>query len=171
MLYCLSSELYLLYMKIEKKHKESFCAAGIKVDTTAVNESSPDTALIPGLWQQFFSDNIESQIQDKAEESCILGIYWNYRDGNEKSYSMLAGREVSAIDNVSEELVGLEVPGSDYLVFSDEGEMPQIIYTMWKEIWDYFSSNPQDQRKFSYDFECYSTDNTAKVDIYIAIQS
>lgn len=158
-------------MKIEKQYRSSFRAVGIKVDTTSINESSPDSALIPGLWQQFFSDNIESQIPNKIEESCILGVYWNYEGGSEKSYSVLAGLEVSSFENVPVELAALEIPDTDYLVFSDEGEMPQIIYTMWQAIWDYFSSNTQYQRKYSYDFECYSSGDTSKVDIYIAIKS
>lgn len=89
---------------------------------------------------------------------------------NEKSYSLIAGREVSSLGNISGELVGLEVPKFDYLVFSDEGEMPQIIYSIWNAIWDYFSTNEQHQRKYNYNFECYSADNTSRVDIYIAIK-
>ena len=157
-------------MNIDKKHKSGFRAAGIKVETTSTNESNPDSSLIPGLWQQFFSDNIESQIPNKNDQDSILGVYWNYEGDNEKSYSLMAGREVSSLANISGELVGLEVPESDYLVFSEEGEMPQIIYSMWTAIWDYFSTNKQHQRKYSYDFECYSVDNTSRVDIYIAIK-
>lgn len=157
-------------MNIELKHKSGFYAAGIKVDTNNINESNPETALIPGLWQQFFSDNIESQIPNKTDLDSILGVYWNYEGDNEKSYSLMAGRAVSDLKDLSNELVGLKVPESDYLVFSDEGDMPQIIYSMWQDIWDYFSSNKQYQRNYSFDFECYSKDNTSKVDIYIAIR-
>lgn len=158
-------------MKVQRIHKAGFCVAGIKIDTTGIRESNPDSALIPGLWQQYFSENIENQIPNQTERSSILGVYWNYESDSEKSYSLLAGREVSSLSNVPGTLTGLELPDSDYLVFSDEGEMPKIIYSMWHYIWDYFAKSDQYQRQYSYDFECYSNDSDVKVDIYIAIKS
>lgn len=157
-------------MQIDKIHKPGFCVAGIKVDTNSANEANPESALIPALWQQFFSENIESQIPDQTGETSVLGVYWNYEGDSEKSYSLLVGREVSSLNPVSGGLTALEIPDSDYLVFSDEGEMPEIIYSMWHYIWDYFSNTDRYQRQYSYDFECYSNDNDAKVDIYIAIK-
>lgn len=158
-------------MQINKLHKKAFYVAGIRTQTTNTNESNPDTAIIPDLWQQFFSENIESQIPNKTEQTSILGVYWNYEGDSEKSYNLLTGREVSSLQAMPNELVGLEIPESDYLVFSDNGDMPQIIYSMWHYIWDYFSKSDQYQRQYSYDFECYSNDSDGKVDIYVAINS
>lgn len=158
-------------MNIEKKHRSAFKVVGLGVETTNTREASPESALIPGLWQQFFSDNIDNQISNKTTNESILGVYWNYQGDQEKSYRLLAGREVSSLDNVPPGLTAIEVPESDYLVFSDQGEMPQIIYSMWQAIWDYFANNNIHQRQYSFDFECYSNDPASRVEIYVAIKS
>ena len=158
-------------MKIEKKHKSAFFVVGIKTETTNTKESDPETALIPGMWQQFFSENIESQILNKTEAGSILGVYWNYDGDTEKSFSMIAGREVSSLSEVPRTLVGIEVPESDYLVFSQEGEMPEVIYTLWESIRAYFYQNLEVKRKYSYDFESYNSDGSSSVNIYISINA
>ena len=128
-------------MNIEENYKAAFKVIGLKIQTNNANESNPDTALIPAMWQQFFSESVDSQIPNKTEESSILGVYWNYDGDREKSYNLLAGREVASLQDIPKELVGIEVPESSYLVFSEEGEMPQVIFSLWNSIRNYFSEN------------------------------
>jgi len=158
-------------MRIEKSHKAAFIVIGLKTNTTNANESNPETALIPGLWQQFFSENIESQIPNITDANTILGVYWDYEGENEKSYNLLAGREVSSLQDIPVEMTGIKVPESDYLVFSEEGDMPSVIYSLWDSVQGYFSENKNILRKYSYDFECYNTNNSSRVDIYISVKS
>jgi len=158
-------------MKFEEQHKDAFLVVGLKIHTSNTKESNPESALIPGLWQQFFSENIESQIPNKSEDTSILGVYWNYEGDSEKSYCLLVGREVANLQTIPKELVGIEVPESDYLVFSAEGEMPNVIYSLWESIRQYFSENNLHQRKYGYDYECYRADNSSRVDIYVSVKS
>jgi len=158
-------------MEIEFTHKADFKVVGINTVTTNVNESNPETAVIPGLWQQYFSENIENQITDKISDSPIIGLYYDYESTNERRYSLLVGNEVSRIEHMAAGLIGAEVPESDYLVFSDQGEMPAVIYSLWEFIRQYFSENKVYKRKYSYDFECYNLENTSKLSIYISVET
>jgi len=143
---------------------------GIATETSNAIESNIETAKIPALWQQYFSDSIESQIPDVVESSPVLGVYWNYAGDGEKTYKLLAGRQVSQLGELPSALVGVEVPESDYLVFSDEGEMPKIIFSIWESVREYFLSTKQYRRKYTCDFESYETEGGTKVDIFIAIE-
>ena len=156
-------------MDIEQKTENALRVIGIKVDTSSSNESNPDTALIPGHWQQFFSENIQDRILNKTTNGNILGVYFNYDSDHQGAYSLIAGHEVSTLNDVPGDLVGVEIPQASYLVFSDEGEMPQVIYSMWQSIWNYFSENDQFQRQYNIDFERYSAENSSRIEIYVSV--
>lgn len=143
---------------------------GLKISTSSTNESNPETALIPALWQQFFSENIEEQIQNKLSESKLLGVYTDYDDEHRGCYSVIAGHEVSTTRNISKELVGVEIPAGRYLVFSEEGEMPSVIFSLWQKVWDYFSDDTEYRRAFTSDFELYNNDSPSRVEIYVAVK-
>ena len=157
-------------MDIKEVKINSKQVAGIKISTSNSNETNPETALIPGLWQQFFSENIAEQIQNRLDESNLFGVYTDYDDEHHGQYSVLAGQEVSTLSNVSEQLAGLEIPAGRYVVFSEEGDMPAVIYALWEKIWDYFSNNTDYARAFTTDFEFYNNDHPAKIEIYIAVK-
>ena len=61
----------------------------------------------------------------------------------------------------------VDIEPGDYLVFTGEGEMPQMVIDTWGEIWRYFAANPQVQRRFATDFEAY--DGPDQVAIHIGI--
>jgi len=143
---------------------------GIKISTSKSNESNPETALIPALWQQYFSENIVEQIQNKLDESNPLGVYTEYDDEHRGHYSVMVGQEVSALENITDELVGLEIPAGRYLIFSEEGDMPAVIFSLWQKILNYFSDHKNCQRAFTTDFEFYSNDSSSKIEIYIAVK-
>lgn len=143
---------------------------GIKIFTSNANESNPETALIPSLWQRFFSENIAEQIQNKLDESNLLGVYTEYDDEHRGHYSVIVGQQVSALENISEEFVSLEILAGRYLIFSEAGDMPAVIFSLWQKIWDYFSDNKNHQRAFTTDFELYSNDSPSKIDIYVALK-
>lgn len=156
-------------MNIEQKTKNALCVIGIKVDTSNSNESSPDTALIPGHWQQYFSENIQDRILNKTANGNILGVYFNYDSDHHGAYSLITGHEVSTLNDIPGDMVGVEIPQASYLVFTDEGEMPQVIYSMWQFIRNYFSENNQFHRQFGFDFERYNAENSSQIEIYISI--
>ena len=143
---------------------------GIKISTSNTNESNPEAALIPALWQQYFSENIGEQIKNKLSESKLLGVYTDYDDNHQGCYAVIAGNEVSTTQNISKDLVGLEIPAVRYLVFSEEGDMPSGIFSLWKKIWDYFSHEAKYRRAFTTDFELYNNDSPSRIEIYVAVK-
>jgi predicted transcriptional regulator YdeE len=157
-------------MEIVEKFVAGKKIAGIKTSTSNTVESNPETACIPALWQRFFTENIEEQIPNKLTDGILLGVYTDYDNEQRGHYSLLAGREVSAIDALPGGLAAVDIPGGYYLVFAGEGDMPAVIYSTWQKIWEYFSSSSDYVRAFTTDFELYSDDNPGRIEIYIAIK-
>ncbi len=64
----------------------------------------------------------------------------------------------------------LNIPPSQYTIFTAEGEFPKCLIETWKEIWKQNSI-----RSFSYDFEVYNEDfsnsNEKNLNIFISTHS
>ncbi|MCI0504677.1 MAG: GyrI-like domain-containing protein [Gammaproteobacteria bacterium] len=157
-------------MEIYEKFVGGKKIAGIKTSTSNTVESNPETACIPALWQRFFTENIEEQIPNRVDEGTLFGVYTDYDNEQRGHYSLIAGREVSDIVALPEGFAAVNVPEALYLVFASEGDMPAVIYSTWQTIWEYFSSTADYARAFTTDFELYSDDNPARIEIYIAIK-
>jgi predicted transcriptional regulator YdeE len=156
---------------IQEKTVTAKKIVGIKTATSKANESHADTAKIPELWQTFFSEDIEHQIPHTAEHATIFGVYTGYDSDHSGEYHVIVGNEVHSVGNIPNNMAVIDIPAGRYLVFSQRGEVPAIIYSMWEYIWNYFSNEAQYQRLFTTDFELYRKDDTSRVDIYIAIKS
>lgn len=157
-------------MKMIESVLDKKTVVGLSVATSNENELNPESALIPVLWQQFFSESITEKIQSKVNESELIGVYTDYDTDHRGHYSVIAGQEVLTADNLPDGLVSHEIPEGRYLVFSQNGEMPGIIYKLWEQIWGYFSEESNYRRAFTTDFELYNNDNPSKIEIYIAIE-
>ncbi|WP_455207318.1 GyrI-like domain-containing protein [Kaarinaea lacus] len=157
-------------MEVYERFVVSKNVVGIKTATSNTLEADPQTARIPALWQRFFSESIDEQISNKLDEGILFGVYTGYDNEQRGHYSLIAGREVSAIDIVPEGLVSIVIPQGHYLVFSEAGEMPAVIYSVWQTIWQYFSDSVEYVREYTTDFELYSNDNSSRVEVYIAIK-
>jgi len=60
------------------------------------------------------------------------------------------------------------IENKKYLVFTKQGELPEVCTELWEEIWDYFANNSEYERAYTIDFEKYSKENL--IDIYISIK-
>ena len=143
---------------------------GINVRTSHQHEAEPDTAKIPGLWQQFFSDNMAEIIPNRKEDGCLYGVYTHYDSDHKGEYTIYVGPEVANLSNVPAGMNGIEIPAGKYLVFSEEGQIPDIVYSLWHRVWQFFSESQEYKRAFTVDFERYCEDNMSKLDIFIAIE-
>ena len=157
-------------MDIIKKSVATTKVIGIRTSTSSALETSPQSARIPELWQQFFSENIEERIPNKVADEFLYGVYSDYDNEQRGHYSITAGRQVSTTDVVPDGFVAIEIPQGDYLVFAEEGDMPAVIYTMWQAILEYFSRSTSHIRAFTTDFELYNNENPNKIEIYIALK-
>jgi predicted transcriptional regulator YdeE len=59
------------------------------------------------------------------------------------------------------------VEAGDYLVFTGQGEMPQMVIATWQRIWQYFEAHPEVTRRYRSDFEAY--EGPDKVAIHIGV--
>lgn len=158
-------------MDIREQLIDAKKVVGIKTATSKALESSPETAKIPALWQTLFSEDIAAHIPNAIDHETIYGVYTAYDPEQRGNYHVIVGSEVDEFTGPEDDLVAVEIPAGRYLVFTQQGEVPAVIYSAWQYIWDYFANDSTYQRLYTTDFELYRMDDTSHIEIYIAIAS
>ena len=170
-------------MNIEVRNLDTaIVCEGIGVRTTNYKETQPEKAKLGELWQQFYQTHAE-QLPEDAE---VYGIYHNYESDDTGEFDVVAGwhtdsqpdssenTEVEGADIEStDETVSVTIPAGKYLVFSQQGSMPNMVIEGWDKVWTYFGKPKCEYiRTFAVDFEHYvDTDpENGQVDIYIGIE-
>ncbi|NMP31990.1 AraC family transcriptional regulator [Thalassotalea sp. M1531] len=136
---------------------------GIVERTHNALEMSPN-GKIPGLWQKF--DELVPVDYQHGER--VYGVYYDYESDHTGEFNVLAGFDGANLPtNVS--LTKIDIPSGKYLVFSQQGEMPQIAIDAWTEVWQYFTTGEaKHQRLHTIDFEYYPNGNS--IEVYIAVE-
>ena len=141
---------------------ESKTVYGLKVRTSNSNEQELTTAKIGDLWKVFYKRifmNIE-------QPSMAYGVYTNYESDYNGEYDIVAAVESPADKS---ELSIVDLQAGNYLLFENQGQMPDAIIEAWQEIWAYFSDKDcEHTRAYQTDFETYTDDKSVK--IYIGIK-
>ena len=149
----------------------AFSVAGIAVRTSNTEEMNPAIARLGALWGRFFSESWERKLPSRGDDGRIYGVYSNYESNEHGAFDVTAG--VAVADAVAAQAVPgavrIDIEAGDYLVFTGQGDMPQMVIDTWIRIWGYFGSNPQVQRRFGTDFEAY--EGPEKVSIHIGVKS
>ena len=101
----------------------------------------------------------------------MLAAYADYESDGNGAYSVIIGSEVDSLANIPAGLVGREVPGAKYAVFtSARGAIPGIIFDVWKTIWDFKGAT----RAYQTDLEVYGKEsrdpNNAQIEVYVSIR-
>ena len=136
---------------------------GLSISTNNALEMAPETGQIPALWQEF-NQNVTVNYQDGGK---TYGVYFNYESDHNGQYSVLAGSE--HVESKHPNLVDVDIVAGQYLVFSKQGEMPQIAIDAWAEVWHYFASpDCPHKRSFTTDFEFYPSEQ--EIELHIAIK-
>ena len=120
---------------------------------------------IKKLWNEFYSNNIISKIKNKNPNSFIYGVYNEYEDDYNSNYTLSAGIEISRKDMKNNNCT--KIKKGKYILFENQGTLPQVVTSTWEEIHKYFKSRKDIKRKYSSDFEVYEEDKNIK--IYISI--
>ncbi|MGP9545903.1 GyrI-like domain-containing protein [Psychrobacter sp. AOP7-B1-25] len=163
-----------------KELPEAIACSGISVRTTNNAEISHDTAKLGRLWQKFY----QNYAGELAEGEDIYGVYHNYEsDDLAGAFDVVASWKKaseqqdaqSGSDSVANatNLVTVEIPAGKYLVFSQEGHMPNTVMNAWESAWEYFNTpDCEHTRTFKVDFEHYIDGNLeyGQVDVYIGIE-
>lgn len=136
---------------------------GISARTNNAAEMSP-SGKIPALWQSFDA----SVPVDYKNGERVYGLYYDYESDHNGMFSVLAGFDGQTFPpNVT--LENIVIPAGKYLVFSHQGDMPQIAINAWTQVWEYFTSDTcEHERLFTTDFEYYP--NGDEIQVHIAIK-
>ena len=136
---------------------------GISTRTNNENEKNEETQKIAPLWEKYAVENIDSKTLNKSSNTSFYGVYSNYESDVNGDYDVTVAVEVTKSKNNA-----MIIENKKYLVFTKEGELPDICSELWEEIWDYFANNSEYERAYAVDFEKYSKENL--IEIYISIK-
>lgn len=146
---------------------DAISCVGITTRTTNANEMTPETAKIAPLWQQF-QEKFCHQMDDTTQ---VYGVYHNYEsdvNGEFDVTACIADLSDSQTESISAQTTMVSIPAGNYLVFSQQGEIPQAVIDAWMQVWHYFNAKDCSYtRKYDTDFEKYIGMDT--VEVYIAI--
>lgn len=148
----------------------AFSVAGIAVRTRNSEEMNPAVARLGDLWSRFFSQSWERKLPSRGDDGRIFGVYSGYESNEHGAFDVTAGVAVAEPD-LAQTVAGanrVDIEAGNYLVFSGEGDMPQMVIDTWARIWHYFAENPQVQRRFGTDFEAY--EGPDKVAIHVGVK-
>jgi len=136
---------------------------GIGVRTNNENEKNEETQKIAPLWAKYDEENIFSKTLNKVNNTSFYGIYTNYESDVNGDYDAIVAVEVTKAKNNA-----IVIENKKYLVFKKEGELPEVAFELWTEIWEYFKNNSEYERAYSIDFEKYSKED--EIEIFISIK-
>lgn len=147
---------------------ENFKIIGISVETT--NQNRQAAADLGKLWQQFYSDEISSQIANKESEDVYV-IYTDYESDYTGKYTAIIGHRVSSLADVPAGFVGREIKNDRLLRYTAKGKVPESVAETWEEIW---ANNVALYRTYDADFEVYGEQSqlgeNSEVEIYIGLR-
>ncbi|QGJ71098.1 Hypothetical protein PBC10988_28010 [Planctomycetales bacterium 10988] len=143
--------------------------AGREIRTCNANESNPETGKIGPLWQTLRENPFEDRIPKTASDT-FYGIHFDYENGSQGDYSLIAGVEVDSLEKLPEDLAGITVPETKCLVFPFSGDLPDSIIGAWQRVWSYFAQDKAPRRAYSYDVEHYYFDEECSGEIFISVQ-
>ena len=164
---------------------DAISCKGISVRTTNNAEISHDTAKLGRLWQKFH----QNHVSHLAQGADIYGIYHNYEsddlvgafdvvaswksdDEQTEGENVLSPESILSAANGSD-VVTVAIPAGKYLVFVEEGHMPNTVMNAWEKAWEYFHNREcEHTRTYNVDFERYVEGNLeyGQVELYIGIE-
>ena len=142
---------------------KSLMLLGISTRTNNENEKNEETQKIAALWEKYDSDNIFSKTLNKLSNTSFYGVYSNYESDVNGDYDAMVAVEVTKAKNNA-----TIIENQKYLVFTKNGELPEVAFEAWKEVWEYFENNSDYERAYGVDFEKYSKKD--EIEIYISIK-
>lgn len=104
------------------------------------------------LWEKFYGERCPEKIPNRIDQA-LMAVYTDYEGDHTQPYTFMIGCEVSSLEEVPEDMVGIEIPSANYAVFMTQGAFPQGVIDAWKTIW---SSDLE--RTYAFDFEIYGED-------------
>lgn len=145
------------------KYLEKFYIAGITIRTNNEIEFDESKAQIPALWERYYDENIEGKTFNKSNNMAMYGVYNKYEKDMNSDYDYTIGIEVTKPKNA------ITIEKDKYLVFTKQGELPDVVIEVWMDVWNYFASSEcEHERVYNFDFEKYVKED--EIEIYISIK-
>ncbi|OEH92005.1 GyrI-like domain-containing protein [Bacillus solimangrovi] len=142
-----------------------------KAETTTNEAEIKGEGVIPTQWGSLYESHLLEQIPNK-KNSAIIALYTDYESGELGEYTFALGSEVTAVDDVPDNLKSYQIVEGNYIVFTTRrGPVQTVVMEAWQYIWEWSKTN---ERAFRTDFELYDercTDpENSEVDIYISVK-
>ncbi|WP_299946891.1 GyrI-like domain-containing protein [uncultured Microbulbifer sp.] len=142
---------------------EGFALTGLSARTKNTNEADSSTAKIAPLWDKFGTEAAPKL----REANRVYGVYTNYESDHTGEFDVYACSDMLSSE-MSEDFKPVHIKSGKYLLFTCQGEMPQVVIDLWSRIWRYFSARDcPHQRTYTTDFEYYIGPNEAQIAISI----
>ncbi|MDM0048241.1 GyrI-like domain-containing protein [Variovorax sp. J22R115] len=141
---------------------DAFNVAGVSGRTTHRDDSDPGAAQIGALWDRFFDERVYEKTPHRMNDMRLFGVYSACAADTHGVFDITTGVAVS--DGPS----AVRIEGGDYLVFTGQGEMPEMVLAVWRAIWQYFEKHREIKRRYRSDFEAYS--GPEQVAIHIGVE-
>ena len=122
---------------MKKKYIKKLMISGLSVTTNYANETSEDNQKITNLWEEYETQDIFKKTHNKENSASIYGVYTNYVDQDKSDYDVTVGVEVTKPKNV------IIIENQKFLMFTKQGDVTEVVYTLWEEIWEYFKENTE----------------------------
>jgi predicted transcriptional regulator YdeE len=153
--------------------REQILLIGISAPTDNQKEMSGQ-GVIPAMWQRFLQEGLLEKIPNRVDPSELTAAYHSIESDDRGPYSFLLGARVSGLSEVPEGMVGITVPGGDFLeVTTERGAFQTIGLAAWQRVW---ASEPiREFRRFEADLEVYSLTDMAQDNsqfkIYVGLET
>jgi predicted transcriptional regulator YdeE len=141
-----------------------FYVAGLTARTSNREEEDPQAARIGSLWGRFFDERVYDRLPQRSDDMRLFGVYSGYSTDAHGDFDITTGIAVREAPEA------VQIEGGDYLVFSGQGEMPQLVRSVWQAIWDYFDAHPELRRRFRSDFEAYSAPDQVAIHVGVLLR-
>jgi predicted transcriptional regulator YdeE len=148
-------------------YRKDISIAGVSVRTINRDEFNPATAKLGVFWEQFRTKNISAMIPEVVPNSAVYGVYSDYESDASGYYTVTAGVEIQSPLQLGTDFTLVTIPEGQYLLFSGQGSMPEVVVNLWRQVWNYFSKENPYKRRFDGDFELYTSAD--EVAIYIGV--
>jgi len=148
---------------MKKSYVKKLMLLGISTRTNNANEKNEETQKIPSLWEKYDVDGMYSKTFNKLSNTSFYGVYSNYESDVNGDYDVTVAVEVTKTKDDP-----MIIENKKYLLFTKEGELPDICTELWDEVWEFFENNSEYERAYAVDFEKYSKENL--IEIYISIK-
>ncbi|GAA4354921.1 hypothetical protein GCM10023165_46600 [Variovorax defluvii] len=137
-------------MQPQLQRHDGFAIAGLTIRTTNQAERDTHSERMSELWTRFFDERVYAITPNRIDDMRLYGVYSAYESDAQGAFNLTTGVAVSGGHST------VEIQAGDYLVFSGQGQMPQMVQALWKSIWRYFEQHPAVRRSYRSDFEAYS---------------